>query len=217
MAQFANPELPSHSGLCGYCNKLNFEKLRLPLASEVEIFRFLFERQDIRRESSFSQRLGGSQSDEELINSRPLNERQGLEEDVEVEELNAESIYHPSFEEMVWADKIIESDGSNDALIGSQSPNYKYGLDEDTWAGNLDENSIANKSPGDIQRAGATETEEANEGLIINQSFQEVQITDGDTKAQEMKYVEEGHYGAYMGKIPRVEESSGSCLLCKAT
>lgn len=53
--------------------------------------------------------------------------------------------------------------------------------------------------------------------MIINQSFQEVLITDGDTEAQEMKYVEERHYGAYMGKIPRVEESSESCWLCKAT
>jgi hypothetical protein len=98
-----------------------------------------------------------------LINSQPLNKKQGLEEDVEVEGPNAESIHDLSFEEIVWADHGIESDGSNDALIGSQSPNYKHGLDEDTWAGNLDENSITNKSPGNIQRAEATETEEANE------------------------------------------------------
>jgi hypothetical protein len=53
--------------------------------------------------------------------------------------------------------------------------------------------------------------------LIINQSLQELQITDEDTEAQEMKYVEEGSYGTYTGKIPRVEESSESCWLCKVT
>jgi hypothetical protein len=69
MAHFASPDLPSDSGLCDYCSKLNFEKLRLPLASEAEIFRFPFERQGPSSDSSFSQRLGNGESNEELINS----------------------------------------------------------------------------------------------------------------------------------------------------
>jgi hypothetical protein len=215
MAHFASPQLPSHSGLCYYCSKLNFEKLRLPLASEAKIFRFPFESQGFRSDSSFLQRLDRSESDEELINSQPLNERQELEEeDVEAERPDAEPIYDQSVEEMLWANKDIESDESDDALIESQSTNYKHGLGEDNRAGNLDENSITNESPEDIQRAEATETEEVFDQLI-NQSFQEVQITDEDTEAQEMKYVEEGTYGTYMGKITRVEESSESCWLCK--
>ena len=60
-------DLLSHSGLCDYCNKLNLEKLRLPLASEVGIL------------SRLSWGLGGSKSDASLIDSRLLTRE---EEDV---------------------------------------------------------------------------------------------------------------------------------------